>query len=598
MGAGGGSAKWFFSILLAVVCCTTGLVAACSSHERGQRAARVNEDWMTARYSPGHRAHLDTGTRCSECHGTQKGELTSPSVESCVGCHDELPLHHGEPVERGRREPDGCQDCHEFAGSRNSRVIPFGVGGAPPGTFFGPRNCLRCHLTAQQDHQAVVTHQEKPCLECHRPHGQKELSSPGCPECHREVDLHHGSLSSDARALRQQCLDCHTAHGPARDAGLACTGCHGKEEPRVPASATFSGGHESCVDCHQSHDLRAAASSSCKDCHEQYAALASAFVPAHQSCTNCHNQHDVKQAAHDACRECHQSVRTDHPISQGARGSCVTCHRPHPGPVGQRRSVVKRCAECHEKAGEDGGHGNSRVDCQACHSPHYFIASAQSDRLCATCHLSASSAVVETSAHEDCGQCHQGLPHHPSANAGNCEGCHSEHRWATRSHEACTTCHEPHSGVSSTCAECHRLEYSTAPAGHRRCTECHGPHQKDLEKPLRQCASCHREKLSGSPHRNLSSGCATCHRPHGPSGTAGPPGPRRPPACTSCHDEVPAPSLHEESGHQDCGVCHDAHDQRPRRDRATCVGCHRAQVDHQPGAENCTSCHLFRSSGG
>jgi len=70
------------------------------------------------------------------------------------------------------------------------------------------------------------------------------------------------------------------------------------------------------------------------------------------------------------------------------------------------------------------------------------------------------------------------------------------------------------------------------------------------------------------------------------------------PACVSCHPAAQRPALHRVANHGTCSTCHVAHEAAPRDDRATCLSCHKAQVNHEPAATRCGSCHPFGRGAG
>jgi len=586
--------------LVLSICVVLAAIAGCSGAPEEAAPARIGAGWSTARTSPGHRAHIERGIRCEDCHGVDGEELEMPTSDTCDSCHADVRLHHGS-----ERTADACTSCHVFQGEMSKATTaldPAGLGVAgleldaePPEIFFRePTECLDCHDDAQGEHDAVVVHADQPCQDCHQPHGDQAMEAKSCVSCHQHVELHHGARSSGDRPIYEQCLDCHQPHGPAAGVGSACPTCHSKEEPRIPSTATFAGGHEACNGCHRSHDLRQAASSSCEGCHEGHQALGAARIKAHGTCTSCHDPHDVRQGAHDACSGCHQSAHTDHPAKHGALGACVTCHDPHPARA--QNTAPLPCASCHAPMAKDHGHGKKDLACTECHQPHAFVKSALAPLLCGNCHQGEHTRAHQNPGHTACTGCHQGLPHHPETGSTDCARCHGAQQHATTKHEACMTCHEPHAGTqASPCTSCHKTEHASAPKGHQACTTCHDPHARNPRAVQKTCASCHAAEQAKNPHNALAAGCASCHLPHaGSPGKKAPPGPSKPPACVTCHKDQLLAGLHAERGHATCTSCHSPHDSAVRRDRESCTSCHQEQVNHQPTAKNCASCHLFR----
>jgi hypothetical protein len=158
---------------------------------------------------------------------------------------------------------------------------------------------------------------------------------------------------------------------------------------------------------------------------------------------------------------------------------------------------------------------------------------------------------------------------------GDCSACHGQ-----------SLAHAP--APPAPCGTCHAKEQASAPAAHAKCERCHEPHGGTV-KPEAACASCHADR-TGGPHGGIAGGCRTCHRPHGPGGVP------QPPTCTQCHAPSSLPALHASRGHTDCATCHTSSHAPPRAERTTCTagGCHADRRDHQPAAQVCSGCHVFR----
>jgi hypothetical protein len=454
-----------------------------------------------------------------------------------------------------------CRDCHDYQrdGFRNPGPLPctrchekqatHSHGSAAEKTdcltchLFAPNReaptCIGCHAQPHGTFAAITQHAKEDCAKCHHLHRDPSIVAADCTECHeRERATQHA-----AHAGSKGCLDCHRAHAPATQAPATCAGCH--REPAGPKPA----GHDSCFGCHKPHDFVAGGERACVSCHGVKPTLAAtrANAQAHAHCISCHTPHAPAQAA-DSCRGCHAGIQVAH----GAKGACVVCHAPH----GDDPNVMaSTCTSCHKDLGATDTSAHARgVACASCHHPHEF--SRKEERtLCSTCHSREITLASTNKGHAACASCHGVSLAHAPARAVACAGCHAP-------------------------------EQATAPPGHAKCVSCHEPHA-GARLPQATCASCHANK-KGGPHHAIQGGCDTCHRAHGPKGVASPP------PCKSCHARESLPALHASSGHADCANCHDAHD-APRSDRATCTGgCHARQRDHQPGAQICSGCHVFR----
>jgi hypothetical protein len=453
---------------------------------------------------------------------------------ACHACHD---------VERdGFKNPGTvvCGNCH----TKEAAVMHRGGPGAEatgclschafsPGA--PPPTCIGCHAKTHGQLPAIGQHATTECAKCHHVHESPSIVLADCTSCHEERATRHA-----AHDRSEGCADCHRGHAPASAALSACSSCHA--QPAGPRPA----GHDSCIGCHRPHDFVAGGEQACVVCHGEKPTLASTRVPAHGDCTSCHTPHAPAEAA-ASCVRCHADIHPSH----GHGGACVTCHVPH---AEEPRPDALPCTECHARVAtfETRAHAGAIV-CGACHKPHGF-GSLDPRTVCEGCHAQQIALVTRNPGHRDCQQCHgAALAHAPAA--------------------------------APACGTCHANEQATAPAGHRQCQACHNPH---AGSPTPSCGSCHQDR-TGGPHRSVAGGCETCHRPHGPGGIAAPP------PCATCHERSALPALHAATGHADCASCHKSSHEAPRDDRATCTaGCHVDRRGHQPQAQICTGCHVFR----
>jgi len=594
--------------------------------------------WEAARASPMHLAHVGRErVACAECHGAGEPFEARPGEASCARCHAEAARH----AHRGSTTtPTTCLTCHVFAAGKEPTACATCHGGERTGTdggrashalaqhASGDATCGSCHrvhrdkaagthvvmasCTSCHDRTAAhgqfragsdagaraVGNAAEVCTACHAPHREASAARDACAGCHAvDVARAHGAhppvgVDAGAAAVRafftsmtaphvtprgprvaghEACVTCHAPHDAVKADVRACEGCHGDRRPAAETKA-----HERCTGCHAPH-APGEASSSCSSCHAGRSALASERVAAHAACTSCHDPHARKASPALACVNCHTNIEAKHPpftSKTAAASGCVGCHAPHPssrigaGDGPPRSATVAdvhastsphatsaACSSCHTEAKTERGLHAGGITCTKCHVPHDFAPAAPGGTaLCAKCHRAESDAVAARAGHAPCGACH-GAAHTPKKKP-SCGSCHAQET-ATSTHgsNACTQCHEPHSGSLGT---------------HASCTSCHGEKAKAL-------------------HGNLANGCASCHRPHGPKGVA------TPPACGSCHDRAKLPGLHGVDAHgSQCASCHTPH-APPRSDRATCTGaCHVDRRNHQPAAQLCKGCHMFR----
>ncbi|MCG8420260.1 MAG: hypothetical protein MJE77_20200 [Proteobacteria bacterium] len=183
-------------------------------------------------------------TKCSDCHPS----LTfKPRPQNCFGCHPEPEVHKGQ-------YGTICEGCHTTASWLDIRAL-HDVG----------------------DFALKGSHDNIPCVRCHKDNRPLAGSGNLCINCHRHDDIHANSLSP-------RCGECHTqwSFAPARfdhtTVGCFLTGIH----RTMP-----------CYDCHQTGNF-GALSPQCYGCHRD-TALARAQVSAahagYTSCTGagCHN---------------------------------------------------------------------------------------------------------------------------------------------------------------------------------------------------------------------------------------------------------------------------------------------------------------------
>jgi hypothetical protein len=581
-----------FLIILFIGMLMLAAVVGCSaqgSHEGAAGApgkgVYIQLDWRMDRRVTGHRVHvLEQHIACNQCHELNAASMGAVSPARCATCHAaRATIEHASRLaeERfGSGVHADCVNCHAFT-SADSNTDAADAGPLEP---YGPGNCARCHAQAQGKIPAVTVHASTACLNCHRPHQDQKPVSADCASCHVDIHTTHAAAGKSPNGV---CTTCHThQHASAVDALAACAECHKKTQPIVPVTALFAGGHTQCVGCHRPHEFEAKRAVDCRSCHANVVVLAAALVPAHALCTNCHAPHDVRNDPGAACVRCHSNVHSDHP-ERIAGGACVSCHEPHPART-EEHALAKSCSSCHKIAASEHDF-HAGIACLSCHTPHHFELAQTEHVACANCHQKELTLTATRVGHAACASCHLGLPHKPSGIGTACITCHADARREVRpGHQVCTGCHEPHAGgVATDCKTCHVREFASAPAGHQICTNCHEPHSGSSARA--QCTTCHAAEAA-TPHGTLSTGCATCHRPHGPSGVASAP------ACTSCHALATLPGLHAKPQHQDCARCHGGHGDAPDAARGACLTCHVDRKTHFPNAPRCANCHLFESA--
>lgn len=614
---------------------------------------QVPTTWQTAREAPMHVLHVGSKKiACTECHTSPDA---APTEVACAKCHArETDTHH----RGGGQSPTTCLSCHAFGAggpaatcnechsnvTRTTRApdapaldhhastdLPCGACHSVHGKDRAVlADCTTCHQGMSAAHGAFEAHASAPsvdasmdlsldaavlafvreagtpalaelgaldprtaspgqvCTMCHAPHSGKEAARGTCEGCH--VGAHDGVAGSPpgrsphgpafgalaktaphvaprgARvAGHETCVTCHEPHRARRADVRACEGCHA--DRRAVSTVV---GHAACTGCHTPHAPGEAKSSCATSCHSNVSVIGTPRVAAHAECSSCHDPHRPNVSAGQACVRCHESTKPSHPAIASAKGeqACTGCHAPHgrggaptatrslAAPHGGHAGVpasTAACTSCHTNAKNDHGLHAKGTACTSCHAPHTFHLAGSGARLCAGCHAEKAKATSARPGHASCNACH-GTAHAPVAKP-SCAGCHAEQaKTAHSGHATCTSCHDAHSGSLG---------------NHASCTSCH----ENKEKAL---------------HANAAQGCTTCHRAHGPKGV------ERPPVCASCHSPSSLKGLHSVGAHAQCETCHSAH-APPRSDRATCTGsCHADKRNHQPAAQLCKGCHLFR----
>lgn len=586
-----------------------GCHAGASANPGAKPGAKENaNESEPARAAHALARHVSKEAACNACHDVHgdKAAKTRTVLADCTACHTSVKVEHGRVAAAASGSEDAGEpfDAAVMRFASDSRAA---TGLRDAGNTPTARVCSSCHAPHTTGAQA-----RDACATCHvggaqarsrgsdadvksgevllagfapriEPRGKHVAGHAACVTCHEP----HRAEKADVR----RCEECHADHRSAITASSASSASvDGMPAGAVGAKATAagsSGGHAACTSCHAPHaPAEAKASCASAGCHAGKTALAARAVAAHAACESCHDPHKPAASPALACVKCHSDVQPKHPgfASKTAGAStCVGCHAPHPANAAANANAnananahagANTCSSCHTKPHGDRGFHAGGVACVACHKPHDFAshlirnaaggpahgipapaAKAEEAALCASCHAAKSAAVTARPGHAECGACH-GASHAPVKKPA-CATCHAqEAATALHGHEACTQCHDSHSGSLGT---------------HALCTSCHG------EKPKQQ-------------HGAIAGGCASCHTPHGPKGVT------TPPACVSCHAKPKQEGLHSVAAHNtSCASCHGSHSVA-RSDRATCTSsCHLDRRDHQPAAKVCKGCHMFRN---
>ncbi len=215
------------------------------------------------------------------------------------------------------------------------------------------------------------------------------------------------------------------------------------------------------------------------------------------------------------------------------------------------------------------------------HGPHSGI-------VCAQCHTSLPGH--DTHAAVACAECHKGsafLGERVVFSQGECMSCHHDSNQAY----GCARCHETGPAPVTRTESVHLAVWPTPrtralPFDHERhaTVDCRTCHAGGVTLQFSQtCESCHEE------HHQPELNCSTCH-----SGATDASGAAAAVAAPGAVQEA-----HQVEAHLGCAgaACHS--DPLPAAlalAPATCLVCHTAQVDHEPGG-SCATCHQVRALG-
>jgi len=351
--------------------------------------------------------------------------------------------------------------------------------------------------------------------------------------CH-EMEPYHRTWQASAHA-EVDCVGCHIPPGVWNYAktklfGLRELWVHITGQVEKPIAVTRHVPNQVCVGCHDdgelAHPVRLARWTegfthtghaevpSCIDCHARVVHPDIPEVPATpprtmKACFTCHDG----GAQPDDCTYCHPTA--PHPD----RGACDECHGlrswsrsdfRHPDPLtGKHEEIL--CERCHARA--TATEIGPAVACIDCHEPPHPLRLGKLElRRCAECHtITRWRPNTFDHPRSGCVSCHGN--EHGSSDLAQCERCHSQTTWAGAKHpnSDCTACHSPgrlHSGLGSTCQNCHVSGAYWVPSTYRHPQVAE--HVPSGEHRL-ACTACHKTTYATAT-------CTPCHGPGGPGG--------------------------------------------------------------------------------
>jgi DmsE family decaheme c-type cytochrome len=284
---------WMPLILLAVF--LTGSVLRGSSPDRNEMLERTS-DCLACHDD------MEESLRGSPHRLAGEGDLSSPVIVGCIGCHDGWQEHIDDPT------PENISSGPELGLVRQAEV------------------CGRCHSTP---HQIAMLASD--------PHGRRGLT---CSDCHTMHSNLSRKLTKDER--ENYCLACHFE-----------VAAQFKSRSTHPLES----GNLRCMDCHEignirDHDLVLGLDWKCRECHSEYAGP---FIYEHPVTYD----HLVEGSG---CVECHQphGSANERLLRQPQSGTCLQCHMIPPGHRIAHSGLGSRyaCAECHSDI-----HGSDNNSC-------------------------------------------------------------------------------------------------------------------------------------------------------------------------------------------------------------------------------------------
>jgi nitrate/TMAO reductase-like tetraheme cytochrome c subunit len=397
-------------------------------------------------------------------------EATKSNTFCGTSCHEMEPYYHTWQAS-SHAEVD-CVRCH----------IPPGFWNYAKTKLFGLRE-LWVHITSQVEKPIAVT---------------RHISNQVCTGCHDSPEMR-----GPVRLARWTEDFTHTGHSQVPN----CIDCHARVvHPDIPGVlATPPRTMEACFTCHDGTSQP----DDCVYCH------ATSPHPDRGACDQCHGLRswsgdfphpDPLTGRHEEilCERCHaRATATD----IGPTVACLDCHKPpHPFQLG--RLNLRRCTECHVITHwKPNTFDHPASDCISCHGNEH--GSSQLTQ-CQQCHSQTTWAGAKHP-NSDCTACHSNQ--HGSPRFTQCQQCHSQTTWAGAKHpnSDCTACHTAgrlHSGLSSTCQNCHVSGAYWVPSTFNHPQV--GEHIPSGEHRL-SCTECHKTTYASAT-------CTPCHGPGGPGG--------------------------------------------------------------------------------
>jgi hypothetical protein len=459
---------------------------------------------MPGKLIDGHKKYENDCENCHESFSKKK------QTRLCRKCHEEIDKEisiqsgfHGRIRNINNIE---CKSCHTDHKGRDVDIIKLDK-------LAFDHNSTDFALKGK--HRSVA------CHACHLPEKKYREAPSQCYSCHKNSDVHKGSLG-------KKCQQCHSQNN-----WLQARFDHDKTD------FSLSGKHKD---------------TDCNNCH-----INQQYKDTPGECHQCHITKDVHNGIFGKkCNSCHRSdkwdsstfnhnKKTDFNLSgKHQQTSCESCHRENP----YQHQTPSRCISCHKA--DDIHRGVFGKKCDACHSDNnwskisfdhnrdtdFRLENRHKQTRCDNCHQQNpyTSKTIRT-----CYTCHRSDDIHKGSQGKQCQNCHNDKGWSDKvafDHDlssfpliglhasvACEDCHidSNYSKTPDDCLSCHQQDDIHKELFGKKCNSCHNPnawnrwqfdHKTETDFSLEgahkdlECHACH---LIDDAPRQADENCNSCH---------------------------------------------------------------------------------------
>ncbi len=398
---------------------------------------------------------------CKSCHADTNYKETP---RACIACHKKEDAHKG-------RYGDKCDSCHDAKDWKQSNFSH-----------------------AKQGHWALLgKHAAAKCEACHRAPLYAEKLMNKCVSCHRNDDVHKGSLG-------EKCESCHnernwktTKFDHNRDTKFSLYNKHKDAK---------------CESCHK-NGVQEKLPTACLSCHLKEDTHKGNFG---KKCESCHNDAAWKPSTFDHTKSTRYPLKFEHAV--------IKCEACHIGKLYEKEGAKlpgMTCLACHQK--DDVHKGQEGKLCESCHDEKTWkkakfdhnksvfpLLGAHHAVKCGACHRTQQYKDAPST----CIGCHEKEDTHKKTLGSQCDSCHNVRSWKTWDFDHATQTKYLLEGAHTNvkCIACHRAE---APKSNASAAKFGGARQamgKIAPTPL-TCFGCHTadDKHEGS----FGQQCDRCH---------------------------------------------------------------------------------------